>query len=241
MDLQDGFIVGISDYCDRWCERCAFTARCRAFVDVAEFEASRDPGLKPIVDAPPLPAEAPPPPPAWMQELIDEMNRAASEHESRADEHDVRPAPPPERQAISERASEYCMRVHGWMRSRHRGDRTPAAGAIDVIAWFHTLVPAKIHRALVGLAEDDPESRDWPADYDGSAKVALLGIEQSHVAWLQLLEAGEANVAEAQVMIADLVWLGEELERTFPRARAFVRPGFDEPDALARLLARERR
>jgi hypothetical protein len=35
------------------------------------------------------------------------------------------------------------------------------------------------------------------------------------------------------------VWLGEALERVFPTARAFVRPGFDEPDEVSTLLARE--
>jgi hypothetical protein len=35
--------------------------------------------------------------------------------------------------------------------------------------------------------------------------------------------------------------LGEALEQAFPNARAFVRPAFDEPDAVAMLLAQERR
>ena len=25
MEVQDGFIVGIFNYCDRWCERCPLT------------------------------------------------------------------------------------------------------------------------------------------------------------------------------------------------------------------------
>ena len=31
METQDGFILGIFNYCDRWCERCPFTSRCRSF------------------------------------------------------------------------------------------------------------------------------------------------------------------------------------------------------------------
>ena len=27
----DNFIPGIYNYCDRWCERCAFTTRCQCF------------------------------------------------------------------------------------------------------------------------------------------------------------------------------------------------------------------
>ena len=40
--------------------------------------------------------------------------------------------------------------------------------------------------------------------------------------------------------VAELEWLTRELDQAFPRARAFVRPGFDEPEALARLEASER-
>ena len=78
MEVRDGSIVGIFNYCDRWCERCAFTSRCRVFADVAQIEASLDPGLKEIVEAPSLPQDVPPPPPTWMQEMIDEMNDAAN-------------------------------------------------------------------------------------------------------------------------------------------------------------------
>lgn len=35
MDKEEKFISGIHNFCDRWCERCTFTARCR----VAEMEA----------------------------------------------------------------------------------------------------------------------------------------------------------------------------------------------------------
>ncbi len=61
MDVRNGFIIGIYNYCDRWCETCAFTSRCRVFADGAEMEAERDPNLKPIADAPPLAHDVPPP------------------------------------------------------------------------------------------------------------------------------------------------------------------------------------
>ena len=79
MDVRDGFILGIYNYCDRWCETCAFTSRCRVFADRAEMDAAMDPYLKAVAEAPPLPEEEPPPPPRWMQEMIAEMNAAARE------------------------------------------------------------------------------------------------------------------------------------------------------------------
>jgi hypothetical protein len=238
--VRDGFIVGIFNYCDRWCEACPFTSRCRLFSDVAETEALLDPNLKPVVDAPRLPQDEPPPPPRWMQEMIDEMNEAAAR--ITAGELDVPPppVPPTEHLAIEKRATRYCFAVHAWLQKRTYAALNPT-DPFAVIGWFHTMIPAKVHRAIHGLAEDDPEDREGPADHDGSAKVALLGIDRSHAAWVEVVERGAISDADAAPFMAELVWLGEALEDVFPRARAFVRPAFDEPDEIALMLARERR
>jgi hypothetical protein len=240
VEVRDGFIVGIFNYCDRWCETCPFTSRCRLFADVAETEAALDPNLKPVVEAPVLPEEAPGPPPPWVQEMIDEMNEAAT----RAIAGDVhvalRPLLPKEHLEIERRARAYCFRVHPWLQKMVHELLNPADPRA-VIEWFHTLIPPKVFRAITGLAEESPEDGHWPADYDGSAKVALLGIDRSHAAWLELVERGAISDADAAPFIGDLVWLGEALEDVFPKARAFVRPAFDEPDEIALLIAQERR
>jgi hypothetical protein len=240
MEVRDGFIVGIFNYCDRWCEACAFTSRCRLFADVAEIEASLDPGLRSVVEAPVLPQEAPPAPPRWVEEMLQEMNSVASKLLVGEEDEPPRRSPPPKHVAIEECARGYCFRVHPWLKARSCAAKSPAdPGA--VISWFHMMIPVKIHRAIHGLAEHEPDQCDWPPDHDGSAKVALLGIERSHAAWLDLVERGVATHSDAAPFIADLVWLGEVLEREFPRARAFVRPALDEPDEVAKLLAQERK
>ena len=33
METQDGFIIGVYNYCDRWCERCSLASRCRVFAE----------------------------------------------------------------------------------------------------------------------------------------------------------------------------------------------------------------
>ncbi len=202
MDVEEGFIVGIYNYCDRWCETCAFTSRCGVFADRTELEARHDSHLKAICEAPPLP-------------------RIAPEHES-----------------IESRAHSYADAVHAWLQ-RHEADSPhPPSDPRAVVTWFQYSIPAKIHRALRRLACHDAEE-DWPADHEGSAKVALLGIERSHAAWLEAAHVGIASPFEIAPLIADLIWLSDELERVFPTARAFVRPGLDEPDEVAKLLASE--
>jgi hypothetical protein len=238
MDIQDGFIVGIYNYCDSWCETCAFTARCRVFADMAEAEAALDPQLQAIVAAPPLPQEVDPPPPGWMQALIDEMNEASAQAIAAGLVPPQRPPLASDHEAIRLRASGYCERVHAWLRARGFYSVADPRDPRAVITWFHTLIPAKVLRALHGLAEAD-EAPGGPADHDGSAKVALLAIERSHGAWLQIVERGLGTTTEVDPFIADLVWLGESLERAFPGALCFVRPGLDEPEAVARMLAEE--
>ena len=239
MDVQDGFILGIDNYCDRWCETCSFTSRCRLFADGAELEARHDPLLKAVAEAPLLPQDLPPPPPPWMQELIDEMNKRAAEPISKEELKALEPNIPPEHEWIERRAREYGNRVHAWLEGRGFLSIDEPNDPRAVIGWFQYSIGSKTHRALRGLAYDDQEARDWPGDHDGSAKVALLGIERSHGAWLELAYRGVASPADIEPFIADLIWLSDELERVFPRARAFVRPGLDEPDEVAKLQAAE--
>jgi hypothetical protein len=234
MEIRDGFIIGIFNYCDRWCETCAFTSRCRLFADVAEIEAKLDPNLKEVVDAPSPPEEVPPPE-QWMTEMLQEMNDAENDPMRTVDPPRE---PPPEHRLIEARADDYFTRVHTWLRPRSIVLNDPG-DPVAVINWFHLQIVVKVHRAIRGLAGDGPPFRDWPPDHDGSAKVALLGIDRSHAAWLIAIERGVITRAEADTFVSDLVWLGDSLERVFPKARAFVRPGLDEPDEVSMLIARE--
>ena len=150
MDVRGGFIVGIFNYCDRWCDACAFTSRCRLFADVAEVEASLDPGMKALVEA--APTEPTPPPPPWLAELLHEMDEALLKP---ADDGEPLERPlPAEHVAIEQRAHDYLSRVHRWLQGRAPAAATDPADPHAVIIRFHTLIAAKVHRALHGLAGD---------------------------------------------------------------------------------------
>jgi len=201
MDIQDGFIVSIFDYCDSWCAACPFTSRCRLFADGAAFEAALDPTLQAVV---------------------------------------ARRTIPPGHAPLCEHASAYVDSVFAWLRSyegfaKASDPDDPRA----VVTWFYSLIYVKIRRAVRGLAGAGAGGRGRPADHDGSAKVALLGVERSQEAWLEIIERGYATWNEAEPFIRQLQWIRDEIDRIFPNARAFVRPGFDEPDELTELLASE--
>lgn len=222
MEIRDGFIVGVYNYCDGWCDRCVFTSHCQVFADKCEMEAALDPNMKAIAEAPLHLGE------------MDEIARHPRHRDSygRRERRRV-----PERDAIDRRSDEYLRRTHAWLQQSNRGERRDDHGdPKSVIAWFHLMIHVKAMRALRGLEEDEPADRDWPPDHDGSAKVALIGIDRSYAAWLDLVEVGVVSTADATPFLDDLLWLRGALERTFPKARSFVRPAFDEPDEIARLL-----
>jgi hypothetical protein len=73
-----------------------------------------------------------------------------------------------------------------------------------------------------------------PADHDGSAKVALIGIAESRDSWRILMEHGKATadgVPAQAVRMLDALEAG--IHERFPQATAFIRPGFDEPNVAA--------
>jgi hypothetical protein len=215
--MMTQYIESISDYCDRWCERCAFTSRCGEFVFRLKAEAtqvhherSQQPCLPPsggriagTTEAAPL-APGPEVPDRWptiADPAIVHLVRAIA--------------------TLSER----------WLAARHAvlSDRADVvlAEAIAVAARDSTFIIAKLHRALERRSgtrdRGDPIQNDW----NGSAKIALIAVERSEVAWRIIGQAtGEDVPAAIAGMLGDL---HRETERAFPDAWAFVRPGFDRP------------
>src|SRR6185436_9931957 len=103
--------------------------------------------------------------------------------------------------------------------------------AREIIHWYQYQIAVKSMRALssrVDEREYDDDDDSYPKDSDGSAKVALLGIDRSIAAW-RLMQLSVPERAESIVpFILELERLRHRTEKQFPNARDFVRPGFDE-------------
>jgi hypothetical protein len=102
--------------------------------------------------------------------------------------------------------------------------------AFEVAAHDFMFIRLKLGRALDGRDRHDTEhDRDDDAvqnDWNGSAKTALISIVRSADAWSALASAtGQHTPA---VLAAQLRDLRAEVERTFPDAWRFRRPGFDD-------------
>jgi hypothetical protein len=227
MEMRDGFIIGVFNYCDRWCETCALTSYCRVF---SRDRAAVEPGVSAtpsVLDSPRLPMK-------WLEEVFEEMEALCGGALTTEEISVCGARMPATHEEIYERAKAYCRWAHGSVRQLERGDEHDATDPVAVLLWFASLNASRIRRALTGLAEFDGD-RVFPPDHEGSAKVALLGIDRSCAAWQELIAEGRVSVAQAKPFLEELEWLGIQLEQAIPEARRFVRPGFDQPEAVAAL------
>ncbi|HUE84487.1 MAG TPA: hypothetical protein VMO26_00255 [Vicinamibacterales bacterium] len=234
MEIREGFIIGVFNYCDRWCETCALTSYCRVFADMARADAGMDPNMAPVVNATPAVFDGPRAPMKWLEDVLVEMNGVAGGLLTREEIAACEPRMAAAHEQIYERAKAYCLWAHDGVGQLQRGGRHDATDPVSVIFWFSSLNASKIRRALSGLAEFDGD-RELPPDHEGAAKVALVGIDRSYAAWQQLVAERRVSAGQAQPCLEELAWLRVQLEAAIPNARGFVRPGFDEPEAVAGL------
>lgn len=112
---------------------------------------------------------------------------------------------------------------------------------IAVIEHDERVIAAKTWRALHGALErrdrsGEPPTSDAAAaqtDENGSAKVAVLAIDRSLAAWRGIARFHPEAADTIAVIDEWLEELRDGLERSFPLARQFRRPGFDTGRAPA--------
>jgi hypothetical protein len=233
--MKSNRIDFISAYCDRWCERCAFTMRCSTYavhVATAMCDGDLKEALALAVGRPRSPESDDEPEPEWRRELLD-IQVTQAELEQTARLNDARRRERVDQAPLTTVAAGVARLVVDWLEAHrdhlHRHATPELATALDIVSWDVYLIAAKINRALDGRdqvvhgedCDDDPVQNDW----NGSAKVALISIGRSAAAW-DIIAAVTGNT-EAARLAEETRSLGRHVERTFPNAWKFVRPGFD--------------
>lgn len=216
-------ISGIYNYCDRWCERCPLTSRCLVYA--TEQEDNDSPQNRDLRN------EA-----FWRKlsvifqetrDLIVDWARAAGvDLNTTLEDDDARPKR--KRQLVdnhplTKAGKKYANAASDWFREFDQAvEVSELEDAREVIQWYQYQIAVKTMRALSGRREDLDE------DSDGSAKVALIGIDRSIAAW-RMMQLSSPDRGESIVpLILQLDRLRRRVEKGFPQARDFVRPGFDE-------------
>jgi hypothetical protein len=226
---KDGYIDSIFNYCDRWCERCAFTSKCR------NYESGKD---TPSPDSPEL----------WdylhnvfqatmlmLEEMMEEMG---------IDPEEIDKMEPPEIRdpgdhPLYKKTHDLAFSIHEWLEKNKPVDQLPDdpdiisseksthfSDSLEVIYWYNFFVAAKIYRALIGT--DDDEFGKIQTDSNGSAKIALIAIDRLIAAWSVVMENMMEHEDEILKFLISLAEIRKQTEITFPLARKFIRPGFDE-------------
>ncbi|MBL7963709.1 MAG: hypothetical protein JNM31_07665 [Flavobacteriales bacterium] len=258
---EEGFIPGIHNYCDRWCERCRFVAQCRVGIEELDAEEGgfkertaeesmaevRQNFMKTMEMLRKMAAEQGIDLDAIVQDEK-EVEREKSRRERRREKVDEHP--------LSKLTMDYAVKGHCWSREQREAMREVVNGwaeqarmgiepeaqlrkaeqvssALEVIERHAMLVASKTNRAIMGRVEDrgiyDEEVGPWQTDANGSAKLAILLMEESLAAWTLLLEHMPQFTDGMLPFLGMLAQGVEWMRKEFPDAVRFIRPGFDAP------------
>ena len=248
------FINGIFNYCDRWCERCYFTSRCRVFEQVSELTTEEldisnkkfwDSIANNFKEATQLLVEA-----AEKHGIdIEKLTKTEfKEFEKKQDQS---------RKILKEcelgqLTKKYISLANEWLKNNEhiseiqknvlqqmdlgiRSDKETLVfvqtikDCLEIVHWYLFMIGVKFNRALSGKLDDDgwEEANGFQKDSDGSAKVAIISTRRTFDAWLTLLNLlpnEEENLVPILGLLQKILKKGEE---DFPNAKNFIRPGFD--------------
>ncbi len=227
---NEGNIPGIYNYCDRWCERCGFTSKC------LNYASSKD---EPETDGPEL----------WdylhnvfeaTMLMLEEMIEEAGLNPEEIKNMEPPEEPNPKDHPLYQKVYELSFSMHKWLEEYKPGTVTDADSeilpddeksqrfkdALEVIYFYNFFISAKIFRALI--PRDDYEADEIQTDSNGSAKIALIALDRLIAAWSLAMENMMDHEDEILKFLLSLADIRKQTELTFPMARKFVRPGFDE-------------
>jgi len=251
---NQNFISDIYNYCDSWCDRCRFTSRCLSYSMAGEeFELLHEPldinetswqNLSEMFEVTL----------GMVREMAEEMG---VDLDSLGEDQDFpgKNSMGEEKVVyiVSHLARSYVGMAKQWFDSNShlfasghretilkvvepeihkdafsRGTDTKKE-AVEIIKWYQHQIFVKLKRALKGRYNKGMKYRDdFQADPDGSAKVALIGIDRSILAWGELQVGFSDRGKSIFNILTHLENLKNKIEEEFPSARSFVRPGFDE-------------
>jgi hypothetical protein len=247
---QEDTIPLVHAYCDNWCERCPFTAKCAVFAREQAWRDSKDSisdsdvfeyvekSLGEALDK--------------MMHIIEErgldLDDIGTEGEHVGDSAEPSPEVLEELKQTENTAKRYGFDSLKWMISKNtmfeeyrdvllqkqdlglaidEVELAELANAVDEIQWYAHFIGAKIHRIADQLQEpfifDDIQN-----DANGSAKVVLIAIARSIRSWEVMIRDFPEQLNEIISFLSLLQQIQTVVNRLFPHSAAFHRPGFDD-------------
>lgn len=256
--MKHKFIPGIYNYCDRWCERCTFTTRCRNFESTAKLsseeldinnkafwdhisnnfkkaiellhKAAKEQGLDPDKLITSEEGKAYERRRSFIKDTAE--NHELSKLGKRYQNEVMLFFKDEVSKVLVEKTKRLVKDVHMGITSEEDAVHT-MAGLSDcegIIKWYLFFIDAKLQRALHGKIDGEgwEQNNGFQKDSDGSAKIAIIAIERSMNAWVKLYELMPAAEDVALKSLSILSQLKKKALEEFPKAMEFRRPGFDD-------------
>ncbi len=243
MGDKPDLIPGIYNYCDRWCERCAYTSRCLQF----QIESEENRGDDPLGDFDALNAR-------FWDEMGEALVQAMRLIREMAAQQGIDPEDLDKETALSElqesfhrnarehpcatAALVYSGMVNEWFAAADEFSEAEESlltnhplsldEHLQVIRHYQYFIYPKLVRAVEGrMNESAIVDNEQQNDANGTAKVALITIDRSLAAWSVLYAEYPAHEDKTLSILVHLDRLRRSIEVVFPAARPFIRPGFD--------------
>jgi hypothetical protein len=246
-------ISGIHNWCDRWCEKCPFIARCAVGVQELDLIEEEQKGNKPDfwegineqftksiqlidelakekgIDLDDIPDEE------W-----DKINKEREEKEFEGENHPISKLAgkyPQDCQKIlngdfvKDKFDSEIQKLELGLEKEAKNKIKELKEAVDIIRWYMFLIPAKSQRLMMENLDTEFEDAEFPPEersYNGTAKITLIAIERSISSWGLLLQTYPEHQDEVLSILALLQKLQKMIHSEFPDALSFIRPGFDE-------------
>jgi hypothetical protein len=250
--LNPKHIEGIYNYCDRWCERCAFTTKCLVFARTGNTDIEQnDINNK-----------------AFWDKLSQTFSETISLLQQEAEKHgiDLKPLQDEEWEAYKkarkagkaemakhpliviskaygmkatalfkrtelykQKGEEMTQQVEMGIKSIRdaKAEVFDMDDCLEIVQWYVFMIQVKFMRALP-MKPGEEKNKYFMRDSNGSAKVALIAVDRCLLAWQKLLQ----YLPDAEDEIISLLALLQKIrnigEKAFPKARKFKRKGLDD-------------
>ena len=173
-----------------------------------------------------------------------EHERAFTEKKQKAREH-----------PLSKTTMDYSVGLHKWLRKnggvfkssveamaekarlgidpeKQLHNAQQLSEALELLERYSLPVASKSDRAIMGRGDGVDEYEEElggadQTDWNGSAKVAIMLVERSLAAWEIVFDLVPSVVDDLLPTVSKLKKAHARLEKEFPNAQKFVRPGFD--------------
>jgi hypothetical protein len=234
----------IHNYCDSWCERCPFTNRCAVYeltkeLDLEEQDISNKAFWDKFSDN--------------MTQSLRDLKEALEDFDIEYEEPTAEEMAEYREEQDKIREKVYATKLCRWSKTysakamiwykqnekileENIADTEGVGESLkeyrDIFLWYTHFIQVKYVRALSGKFDDDYQyevrSMGFQTDSNGTAKIALIGVERSFEALSQIMQILPQLKDSIFPLIALLHRIISESKREFPDSDKFIRPGFDE-------------